>query len=70
MRLTSKTSREVWLNEYQNFDQAMNSIARWVEEYNHDRPDRGLHGRTPHNARTRARFGQTRTSKTAPGLQF
>jgi transposase InsO family protein len=34
----------VWLNEYQNFAQAELSIARWIEEYNHDRPHRGLHG--------------------------
>ena len=37
---------EVWLNEYQNFGQAELSIARWIEEYSHDRPHRGLHGRT------------------------
>jgi len=30
---------EVWLNEYQNLDQAT-SIARWIEEYNHHRPHR------------------------------
>jgi transposase InsO family protein len=41
---------EVWLNEFQNFDQAEQSIARWIEEYNHDRPHRGLHGQTPHDA--------------------
>ncbi|MFZ0276993.1 MAG: integrase core domain-containing protein, partial [Candidatus Sulfotelmatobacter sp.] len=48
---------EVWLNEYQTFDQAQQSIARWIEEYNHDRPHRGLHGQTPHDAR--ARFALT-----------
>jgi transposase InsO family protein len=26
---------EVWLNDYQTFDQAQQSIARWIEEYNH-----------------------------------
>jgi transposase InsO family protein len=55
---------EVWLNEYQNFDQAQLSVARWIEEYNHDRPHRGLHGRTPRDAR--ARFAQTLTSNMAP----
>jgi putative transposase len=55
---------EVWLNEYQNFAQVERSIARWIEEYNHDRPHRGLHGRTPHDAR--ARFALTLTSNTAP----
>jgi transposase InsO family protein len=44
------------------------SIARWIEEYNHDRPHRGLHGRTPHGAR--ARFAQSLTSNTAPCVQF
>src|ERR1039457_3479006 len=33
---------------YQNFAQAELSIARWIEEYNHDRPHRGIHGQTPH----------------------
>ena len=60
----SLKEEEVWLNEYQNFDQAEQSIARWIEEYNHDRPHRGLHGQTPHDAR--ARFAQTLTSNTAP----
>ena len=53
----------MWLNEYQNFDQAKQSIASWIEEYNHDRPHRGLHGRTPHDAR--ARFALTLTSNMA-----
>ena len=64
----SLKEEEVWLNEYQNFAQAELSIARWIEEYNHDRPHRGLHGRTPHDAR--ARFAQTLTSNTAPCVQF
>jgi putative transposase len=49
----SLKEEEVWLNEYQNFDQAQRSIACWIEEYNHDRPHRGLHGQTPHDARAR-----------------
>ena len=60
----SLKEEEVWLNEYQTFDQAKQSIATWIEEYNHDRPHRGLHGRTPHDAR--ARFVQTLTSNMAP----
>jgi putative transposase len=60
----SLKEEEVWLNEYQNFDQAELSIARWIEEYNHDRPHRGLHGQTPHDAR--ARFALTLTSNMAP----
>ncbi|MGA2964715.1 MAG: integrase core domain-containing protein [Terriglobales bacterium] len=34
----------IQFNEYQNFDQAEHGIARWIEEYNHDRPHGGLHG--------------------------
>lgn len=64
----SLKEEEVWLNEYQNFDQAQRSIAGWIEEYNHDRPHRGLHGRTPHDAR--AVFAQTLTSNMAPTVQF
>jgi putative transposase len=60
----SLKEEEVWLNEYQNFAQAKLSIARWIEEYNHDRPHRGLHGRTPHDAREA--FAPTITSNTAP----
>ncbi len=60
----SLKEEEVWLNEYQSFDQAELSIARWIEEYNHDRPHRGLHGQTPHDAR--ARFALTITSNMAP----
>ena len=33
----SLKEEEVWLHEYQNFDQAELSIARWIEEYNYDR---------------------------------
>ena len=64
----SLKEEEVWLDEYQNFGQAELSIARWIEEYNHDRPHRGLHGQTPHA--TRARFALTLTSNTAPCVQF
>jgi putative transposase len=63
----SLKEEEVWLNEYQNLDQAELSIARWIEEYNHDRPHRGLRGRTPHESR--AQFSaQTLTSNMAPGV--
>lgn len=47
----SLKEEEVWINEYQSFDHARQSIALWIEEYNHDRPHRGLHGRTPHESR-------------------
>ena len=61
----SLKEEEVWLNEYQNFDQAELSIARWIEEYNHDRPHRGLRGRTPHESRAQF-LAQTLTSNMAP----
>jgi putative transposase len=61
----SLKEEEVWLNEYQNFDQAKLSIARWIEEYNHDRPHRGLRGRTPHEFRAKF-LAQTLTSNMAP----
>lgn len=64
----SLKEEEVWLNEYQSFDQATSSIARWIEEYNHNRPHRGLHGQTPHEAR--ARFALSLTSNSAPAVQF
>jgi putative transposase len=64
----SLKEEEVWLNEYQSFDQARSSIARWIEEYNQNRPHRGLHGQTPHEAR--ARFAPTLTSIAAPSVQF
>lgn len=61
----SLKEEEVWLNEYQTFDQAQQSIARWIGEYNHDRPHRGLRGRTPHESRAQF-LAQTLTSNMAP----
>jgi transposase InsO family protein len=61
----SLKEEEVWLNEYQNFDQAKGSIARWIEEYNHDRPHRGLRGRTPHESRAQF-LAHSLTSNMAP----
>ncbi len=46
----SLKEEEVWINEYQSFDHARQSIALWIEEYDHDRPHRGLQGRTPHES--------------------
>ncbi len=47
----SLKEEEVWINEYQNLDEARRSIARYIQEYNNDRPHRGLGDRTPHEAR-------------------
>ena len=41
---------EVWTAEYRNVQEARASIARWIAEYNHDRPHRGVGNRTPHEA--------------------
>ncbi|NDQ55476.1 MAG: transposase [Acidipila sp.] len=41
---------KVWTAEYRGVDEARASIARWIEEYNHDRPHRGVGNRTPHEA--------------------
>ncbi len=52
----SLKEEEIWLNEYRSLEEARHSIARWIEEYNHDRPHRALGNRTPREAR--ASFAQ------------
>jgi len=44
----SLKEEEVWTAEYRSMEEAHGSIARWIEEYNRDRPHRGLGDRTPH----------------------
>ena len=44
----SLKEEEVWTAEYRNVQEARASIARWIQEYNHDRPHRGVGNRTPH----------------------
>ena len=46
----SLKEEEVWTAEYRNVEEARRGIARWIEEYNHDRPHRGVRNRTPHEA--------------------
>ena len=46
----SLKEEEVWAAEYRSLEEARASIARWIEEYNHDRPHRGVENRTPHEA--------------------
>jgi len=46
----SLKEEEVWTAEYRSLEEARDSIARWIEEYNHDRPHRGVENRTPHEA--------------------
>ena len=47
----SLKEEEIWLNEYRSLAEATESIARWINEYNHDRPHRALRNRTPREAR-------------------
>jgi len=46
----SLKEEEVWTSEYRGLDEARTSIARWIQEYNHDRPHRGIQNRTPREA--------------------
>ena len=46
----SLKEEEVWTAEYRSLEEARAGIARWIEEYNHDRPHRGVRNRTPHEA--------------------
>jgi putative transposase len=46
----SLKEEEVGLAEYRNLEEARESIARYLKEYNHDRPHRGLRDRTPREA--------------------
>ena len=46
----SLKEEEVWTAEYRSVEEARGSIARWIEEYNHDRPHRGVQNRTPREA--------------------
>lgn len=46
----SLKEEEVWPAEYRSLEEARTAIARWLEEYNHDRPHRGVQNRTPHEA--------------------
>jgi len=46
----SLKEEEVWTTEYRNVEEAQGSIARWIEEYHHDRPHYGVGNRTPNEA--------------------
>jgi transposase InsO family protein len=46
----SLKEEEVWTAEDRSVEEARTSIARWIEEYNHDQPHRGVQNRTPHEA--------------------
>jgi len=46
----SLKEEEVWAAEYRSLEEARDSIGRYLEEYNHDRPHRSLGDRTPREA--------------------
>ena len=46
----SLKEEEVWTAEYRSLEETRECIARWIQEYNHDRPHRGVGNRTPHEA--------------------
>jgi putative transposase len=46
----SLKEEEVWMAEYRSVEEARTGIAHWIEEYNHDRPHRGVGNRTPQEA--------------------
>ena len=41
----------VWLNRYNSMDEALESIRRWVDWYNTDRPHQSLNYKTPKEVR-------------------
>jgi len=46
----SLTGEEVWTSEYRSLTEARENIGRYLWEYNHGRPHRGVKNRTPHEA--------------------
>jgi transposase InsO family protein len=46
----SLKEEEIWTAEYRSLEEARSTIGRWIEEYNHDRPHRGVENRTLHEA--------------------
>jgi len=46
----SLKEEEVWTAEYRSLHEARENIGRYLEEYNHDRPHRGVGNRTPYEA--------------------
>jgi len=64
----SLKEEEIWLNEYRSLEEAKESIARWIEEYNHDRPHRALGNRTPREARAGFAHPQPLTKTEALGV--
>jgi putative transposase len=49
----SLKEEEVWTSEYRSLTEAREGIGRYLEEYNQDRPHRGVGNRTPHERQER-----------------
>ncbi|HLY97386.1 MAG TPA: IS3 family transposase [Sideroxyarcus sp.] len=64
----SLKEEEIWLNEYRSLNEARESIGRWIEEYNHDRPHRALNNQTPREARAGFAQPQPLTKTKALGV--
>ncbi len=62
----SLKEEEVWLHEYRSLEEARDSIARWLHEYNHHRPHQSLKNRTPAEARRAFTQPQPLTNIEAP----
>jgi putative transposase len=44
----------IWTSEFDTYDQALNAIITWMDDYNNDRPHASLGERTPAEARAEA----------------
>ena len=62
----SLKEEEVWTAEYRNVQEARESIGRWIQEYNHDRPHHGVGNRTPLSTYTIDEFVHNRHSRRIP----
>jgi len=46
----SLKEEEVWTAEYRSVQESRESIGRWIQEYNYERPHQGVRNRTPREA--------------------
>ena len=49
----------IWTSEFDTYDQALNEIITWMDDYNNDRPHASLGERTPAEARAEAAHHKT-----------
>lgn len=50
----SLKTEEVWPSDYENFNQARDAVAAWIDDYNRERPHQALKYRTPYEVRREA----------------